>query len=105
MRIAPFLVCDSASGAPLGGCIHAIRGRGNRAGVSMRDVQTDLPSRHAGCDRRPFLAAFPQLACPRRTYVEAEERAHFEVGRVDMYLSEWKWRRTVDVRGQISLAD
>ena len=42
LRIAPFLVCDSASGAPLGGHIHAIRGRGTRAGVSMRDVQADL---------------------------------------------------------------
>ena len=201
LRIAPFLVCDSASGAPLGGHIHAIRGRGNRAGVSTRDVQADLralfcrwglpdtlrmdrdavfvgscrlewpgtlllwliglgvqpiinrayrptdnaivernhqtwqahvlegsvyaelseiqaateqafaarreylPSRHAGCERRPFLVAFPQLAKPRRPYVEAEERAHFAVARLDAYLSEWKWRRTVDVRGQISLAD
>src|SRR3954447_17639274 len=42
VRIAPFLVCDSASGAPLGGHIHAIGGRGHRAGVSMRDVQADL---------------------------------------------------------------
>jgi hypothetical protein len=201
LRIAPFLVCDSVSGAPLGGTIHAIRGRGNRAGVSTRDVQADLralfcrwglpdtlrmdrdavfvgscrlewpgtlllwliglgvqpiinrayrptdnaivernhqtwqahvlegavyadlseiqaateqafadrreclPSRHAGCARRPFLVAFPQLACPRRPYVAAEERAHFALARVDAYLSEWKWRRTVDVRGQISLAD
>jgi transposase InsO family protein len=200
-RIAPFLVCDSASGAPLGGTIHAIRGRGNRAGVSMRDVQADLralfcrwglpdalrmdrdplfvgsgrlewpgtlllwliglgvqpiinrayrptdnaivernhqtwqahvlegslyadlaevqvaterafadrrealPSRHAGCERRPFLEAFPQLVCPRRAYVAAEERAHFQLGRLDAYLSEWKWRRTVDGRGQISLSD
>ena len=201
LRIAPFLVCDSASGAPLGGRIHAIRGRGNRAGVSTRDVQADLralfcrwglpdtlrmdrdavfvgscrlewpgtlllwliglgvqpiinrayrptdnaivernhqtwqahvlegavyvelsqiqaateqafadrreclPSRHAGCERRPFLVAFPQLAEPRRPYVEAEEREHFAVARLDAYLSEWTWRRTVDVRGQISLAD
>jgi transposase InsO family protein len=201
LRIAPFLVCDSASGAPLGGHIHAIRGRGSRAGVGMRDVQADLralfcrwglpdalrmdrdavfvgscrlewpgtlllwliglgvqpiinrayrptdnaivernhqtwqahvlegsayaalvevqaateqafadrrevlPSRHLGCERRPFLAAYPQLVCPRRVYVEAEERACFKLERLDAYLSEWKWRRTVDVRGQISLAD
>jgi hypothetical protein len=38
LRIAPFLVCDSVSGAPLGGTIHAIHGRGNRAGISTRDV-------------------------------------------------------------------
>jgi hypothetical protein len=201
LRIAPFLVCDSASGAPLGGTIHAIRGRGNRAGVGTRQVQADLralfcrwglpdtlrmdrdsvfvgscrlewpgtlllwliglgvqpiinrayrptdnaivernhqtwqahvlegslyaevaevqaaterafadrrealPSRHVGCDRRPFLQAYPQLACPRRTYGAAEERACFKLERLDAYLSEWKWRRTVDGRGQISLAD
>jgi transposase InsO family protein len=201
LRIAPFLVCDSASGAPLGGHIHAIRGRGNRAGVGMREVQADLralfcrwglpdalrmdrdsvfvgscrlewpgtlllwliglgvqpiinrayrptdnaivernhqtwqahvlegsayadlaevqaateqafadrrealPSRHLGCERRPFLEAYPQLACPRRVYVEAEERVCFKLERLDAYLSEWKWRRTVDGRGQISLAN
>jgi transposase InsO family protein len=201
VRIAPFLVCDSASGAPLGGIIHAIRGRGNRAGVGTRQVQADLralfgrwglpdalrmdrdsvfvgscrlewpgtlllwligmgvqpiinrayrptdnaivernhqtwqahvlegslyaevaevqaaterafadrrealPSRHVGCERRPFLEAYPQLACPRRAYEASEERAYFKIERVDAYLSEWKWRRTIDGRGQISLAD
>jgi hypothetical protein len=201
LRIAPFLGCDSASGAPLGGQIPAIRGRGNRAGVTTRDVQADLrslfcgwglpdtlrmdrdavfvgscrlewpgtlvvwliglgvqpisnrayrptdnaivernhqtwqahvlegavdaelseiqvateqafadrrealPARHAGCARRPFLVAFPQLAEPRRVYDAAEERASFKVEQLDAYLSEWRWRRTVDSRGQISLAD
>jgi transposase InsO family protein len=200
-RIAPFLVCDSASGAPLGGTIHAIRGRGMRAGVGMREVQADLralfcrwglpdavrmdrdsvfvgscrlewpgtlllwlvglgvqpivnrayrptdnaivernhqtwqahvlegavyatvrevqvateraftdrrealPSRHQGCERRPFLQAYPQLAYPRRMYAANEERTCFKVERLDAYLSEWKWRRTVDRRGQISLAN
>ena len=201
MRIAPFLVCDSASGAPLGGTIHAIRGRGNRAGVGTREVQADLralfcrwglpdtlrmdrdsvfvgscrlewpgtlllwliglgvqpiinrayrptdnpivernhqtwqahvlegslyaevaevqaaterafadrrealPSRHVGCERRPFLQDYPQLVRPRWKYEASKERAYFTVERLDAYLSEWKWRRTVDVRGQISLAD
>jgi transposase InsO family protein len=201
LRIAPFLVCDSASGAPLGGTIHAIRGRGNRAGVSTRDVQADLrslfcrwglpdtlrmdrdtvfvgscrlewpgtlllwliglgvqpiinrayrptdnaivernhqtwqahvlegavyaelteiqaateqafadrrevlPSRHSGCEGRAFLVAYPHLACPRQVYVEAEEGTYFKLERVDAYLSEWTWRRTVDQRGQISLAN
>jgi transposase InsO family protein len=200
-RIAPFLVCDSASGARLGGTIHAIRGRGRRAGIGMREVQADLralfcrwglpdtlrmdrdsvlvgscrlewpatlllwliglgvqpiinrayrptdnaivernhqtwqahvlegalyatvqevqaaterafadrrealPSRHQGCERRAFLQAYPQLACPRRVYQASEERAYFKLERLDAYLSEWTWRRTVDVRGQISLAD
>jgi len=201
LRVAPFLVCDSASGAPLGGQIHAIRGRGNRTGLSMREVQADLrvlfsrwglpdalrmdrdplfvgssrlewpgtlllwliglgvqpiinrayrptdnaivernhqtwqaqvlegiayadlvalqqateqafadrrealPSRHAGCAGRPFVVAFPTLAQPRRPYVPSDEGRQFDLGRVDAYLSQWGWRRTVDLRGQISLAN
>ena len=42
LRVAPFLVCDTASGAPLGGQVHAIRSRGNRTGLGMREVQADL---------------------------------------------------------------
>ena len=29
----------------------------------------------------------------------------FDLERVDAYLAEWRWRRTVDARGQISLAN
>jgi len=32
-------------------------------------------------------------------FYAAEERAAFKLERLDAYLSEWKWRRTVDVRG------
>ena len=201
VRVAPFLVCDSASGAPLGGQVHAIRGRGNRTGLSMRDVQADrralfrrwglpdalrldrdplfvgssrlewpgtlllwliglgvqpiinrayrptdnaivernhqtwqahvlegptypsldaieaateqafadrreqLPSRHLGCDRRPFLVAFPTLLTPRRPYRPEGEGQRFDLARVDVYLADWVWRRTVDSTGQISLAN
>jgi len=201
LRVAPFLVCDTASGAPLGGQVHAIRARGNRAGLSMRDVQADLralftrwgrpdvlrldrdplfvgstrlewpgtlllwliglgvqpiinrayrptdnaivernhqtwyaqvldgpaypsldaiqaateqvfadrrerlPSRHPGCGGRPFLVAFPALQTPRRAYRTADEAQLFDLARVDAYLADWMWRRTVDSTGQISLAD
>jgi hypothetical protein len=201
LRVAPFLVCDVASGAPLGGQVHVVHGPGNRRGLTMRDVQTDLralftrwglpdslkmdrdplligtarqewpgtlvlwliglgvrplinrayrptdnaivernhqtwqaqvlegqvyavveaiqaateqafaerreqlPSRHPGCDGRPFLVAFPGLAAPRRAYRVSDEELLFELERVDGYLAQWTWRRTVDRRGQISLAD
>ena len=201
LRVAPFLVCDSASGAPLGGQMHAIRGRGDRLGLSVRDVQADLrllfarwglpdalrmdrdplfvgssrlewpgplllwlvglgitpiinrayqptenaivernhqtweahvlsgsaypdlatlqqateqafadrreqlPSRHPGCEGRPFLVAFPALATPRRRYSLAEEAQLFELARVDQYLAGWRWRRTVDQTGRLSLAN
>lgn len=201
LRVAPFLVCDSASGAPLGGQVHAIHSRGNRTGLGMREVQADLrllfarwglpdalrldhdplfvgsprlewpgtlllwliglgvqpiinrayrptdnaivernhqtwyahvldgvaypsleaiqiatehafadrreqlPSRHVGCAGRPFQVAFPALQTARRPYRTAEEAQLFDLGRVDAYLAEWRWRRTVDSRGQISLAN
>lgn len=201
LRIAPLLVCDVASGAPLGGQVHVIQGPGNRRGLSMRDVQSDLralftrwglpdslqmdrdpllignarlewpgtlvlwllglgvvpsinrayrptdnaivernhqtwqahvlegqsytvveaiqtateqafaerreqlPSRHVGCEGRPFMMAFPGLATPRRRYTVVAEEQLFVLARVDAYLAEWTWRRTVDQRGQLSLAD
>lgn len=201
LRVAPFLVCDSASGAPLGGQVHAIHSRGNRTGLGMREVQADLrvlfthwglpdalrldrdplfvgstrlqwpgtlllwliglgvqpiinrayrptdnaivernhqtwyahvldgqaypsleaiqtateqafadrreqlPSRHPGCAGRPFQVAFPVLQTPRRPYQAADEAQLFDLARVDAYLAEWRWRRTVDSRGQISLSN
>jgi transposase InsO family protein len=41
-RVAPFMVCDTASGAPLAGVMHTIRTRGQRTGIDARTVQTDL---------------------------------------------------------------
>lgn len=41
-RVAPLMVCDTASGAPLAGCIHTVRSRGCRAGITARTVQADL---------------------------------------------------------------
>ena len=200
-RVAPFMVCDTASGAPLGGIIHTIRTRGERHGIDARTVQADLrqvfarwglpdsirmdrdsvfvgssrlewpgtlllwliglgvqpiinrayrptdnaivernhqtwqahvlsgevyaslnavqvateqafadrreqlPSRHAGCDGRPFLVAFPALLEPRRFYRIEEEGQRFDLAIVDAYLADWVWRRTIDSTGQISLAN
>lgn len=200
VTIAPLMICDEASGAPLLGVIHQVRAKGRRSGVSTRSVQRDLregfrqwglpdairtdrdslfvgdsrlqwpgtlqlwlvglgiqpiinrayhptdnaivernhwtweqhvlleqhyqgleevqeettrsfadrrehlPSRHRGCHGRPFAAAFPALHEPRRRYVPEEEAMLFDLKRVDAYLSQWEWRRTVDFMGKISLA-
>jgi hypothetical protein len=40
--IAPFMVCDEASGAPLAGFIHPIKSKGDRTGLTTRLVQQDL---------------------------------------------------------------
>ena len=199
--VSPFMVCDEGSGAALAGIMHTVKARGQRTGLSMRDVQQDLrkvfaqwglpnairmdrdplfvggtrldwpgtlllwlvgldvkpvinrafrptdnaivernhwtweqhvllgrsypdleavqqetdqdlhdrrnhlPSRHAGCDGRPPAVAFPMLNTPRRSYTMLQEAALFDLARVDRYLSQWEWRRTVDSSGKISLAD
>jgi len=41
-RVAPFMVCDTASGARLGGMIHTIRMPGQRHRIDARTVQADL---------------------------------------------------------------
>jgi hypothetical protein len=64
-----------------------------------------LPSRNRRCGGRPPAVAFPQLYEPRRPYSLEQEAALFELGRVDAYLAGWRWERTVDSSGQISLAD
>ena len=199
--ISPFAVSDEASGAPLARYLHILKAKGNRQGLTMRDVQNDLrqvftqwglpdalrmdrdslfvgssrlewpgtlllwlvglgiqpiinhafrptdnamvershrtwkgdvlvggrfadllvlqaqsdqaledrrchlPSRHKGCNRRPPVQAYPELMTPRRRYQAHQERALFDLQRVDAYLSQWTWRRQVDSTGKISLAN
>ena len=40
--ISPFSVSDEASGAPLARYLHVLKAKGNRQGLTMRDVQNDL---------------------------------------------------------------
>lgn len=40
--ISPFGVSDEASGAPLARYLHILKAKGNRQGLTMRDVQNDL---------------------------------------------------------------
>ncbi|RME81438.1 MAG: hypothetical protein D6775_13590 [Caldilineae bacterium] len=199
--VAPLMISDEASGAPLAGYVHEVRVKGRREGITVEDVQQDLrhaftlfglpdairmdrdpllvgstrlewpgklllwlvglgiillinrphrptdnpiverghwtwechvlmgrsypdvvavqkatdqdlayrrdhlPSRHPGCDGRPPAQAFPTLYTPRRPYSPEQEEALFDLRRVDLYLSQWEWRRTVDSEGKISLAN
>lgn len=41
-RVAPLMVVDSASGAPLAGLVHRVSARGSQRGLSTRVVQADL---------------------------------------------------------------
>jgi hypothetical protein len=40
--VSPFMVCDAASGAPLGGIVHQLRTKGCRDQLTTRVVQADL---------------------------------------------------------------
>jgi len=40
--VAPFMVCDAASGAPLAGIVHQVRAKGRRDQLTTRTVQADL---------------------------------------------------------------
>jgi len=72
---------------------------------SLADRRHDLSSRHRGCHGQPPAVAFPQLMTARRPYHPDQERALFDLRRVDAYLAQWQWRRQVDVAGKIALAD
>lgn len=72
---------------------------------ALEDRRLYLPSRHLGCHGQPPAVAFPSLMSPRRPYRPDQERALFDLRRVDAYLAQWEWRRQVDVVGKISLAD
>lgn len=200
-RVAPLMVCDTASGAPLAGVIHTVIARGNQRGLTARVVQADLrlvftqwglpdliqmdndarfigscrhdwpgllliwlvglgiqphinrvyqptdnaivernhqtwtahvvvgqqyaepgalqqatdqafadridslPTRNRRCGGKPPGVAFPMLRQARRAYTPAQEEQLFALKRVDDYLAGWRWERTVDSTGQISLAD
>jgi len=68
------------------------------------DRRLYLPSRHPGCHGQPPAVAFPELLQVRRPYTVDQERALFDLGRVDAYLARWEWQRRVDREGKISLA-
>lgn len=198
--VAPLMICDQASGAPLAGIVHLLQAKGDRTGLTTRTVQQDLrqvfvqwglpdalrvdrdplfvgsgqlkwpgtlilwlvglkviliinrayrptdnaivernhwtweqqvlfgqsytdasqvqqatdqafvdrreflPSRHRGCQGQPPAKAFPMLNTARRAYTPEQEVALFDIKRVDDYLSQWEWRRTVDKMGKICLA-
>lgn len=72
---------------------------------TFADRRAYLPSRHDGCNGRPFVVAFPALATPRRCYTPADEAGLFDTQRVCDYLAAWEWRRTVDSTGKIALAN
>jgi hypothetical protein len=72
---------------------------------ARQDRLSYLPSRNPRCAGHPPLVACPDLAHPRRPFAPQHEADLFDFERVELYLADWTWRRTVDTAGYISLAD
>jgi hypothetical protein len=51
------------------------------------------------------LVACPALLTPRRPFSPDREAVRFDFERVELYGADWRWLRTVDQLGRISLAD
>jgi len=64
-----------------------------------------LPTRNRACAGLPPLQAHPELLQPRRPYSLDDESRLFDYERVELYLSDWLWIRTVDKTGKIWIAD
>lgn len=67
------------------------------------ELNTECPSRAKGCDGLPPLVAHPELLSPRRPYQPEWELTLFDLNRVEAYLTQYKWLRSVSQVGQVSL--
>lgn len=67
------------------------------------ELNTQCPSRAQGCHGQPPVRAHPELLTPRRVYCPEQELALFDLNRVDAYLAQFTWVRTVNSHGQLSL--
>lgn len=63
------------------------------------------PSKAAHCQGRPPLVAFPEAGSTGRPYHPANEWNSFDLNRVDAYLAQSVWIRTVTTNGQVYLGN
>lgn len=71
--------------------------------VDWYELNAECPSRAKGCNGQPPLVAHPELLVPRRPYRPEWELDLFNLKRVDDYLTNRTWTRTVSQVGQVSL--
>jgi hypothetical protein len=72
---------------------------------AVYELAHELPSQAEGCHGRPPVSAHPQLLHPRRPFAPEQELASFDLRRVDAYLANFLWQRTVGATGEVSLGD
>jgi hypothetical protein len=71
--------------------------------ADWHELNAECPSRAKGCEGLPPLVAHPELLNPRRPYQPEWELALFDLSRVEAYLAQRTWLRTVSKVGQVSL--
>jgi hypothetical protein len=71
--------------------------------VDWHELNAECPSRAKGCNGQSPLVAHPELLTPRRPYCPEWELDLFDLKRVDKYLADRAWTRTVSEVGQVSL--
>jgi transposase InsO family protein len=70
---------------------------------ATNEMAYELPSRAEGCQGRPPFEAHPDLRQPRHPFRPEHELAHFDLQRVDTYLTKQQWTRKVSKTGQICI--
>ena len=70
---------------------------------ALFELLYELPSWAQGCQGQPPIVAHPQLLQPRRPFQPEHELVHFDLDRVDTFLSTFCWSRKADQNGSVSL--
>jgi hypothetical protein len=71
--------------------------------ADWHELNAECPSRAKGCNGQPPLVAHPELLVPRHPYRPEWELDLFDLKRVDKYLADRTWIRSVSEVGQVSL--
>jgi hypothetical protein len=72
---------------------------------AVQELAYELPSHAEACAGQPPVSAHPALLHPPRPCAPEQELASFDLHRVDTYLANFLWQRTVGATGEVSLGD
>lgn len=92
-------------------CDYAIVGNEHHPVVELQSIlddavlemAIDLPSRAEGCAGRTPAEAHPEIFQPRHFFCSEQELAHFDLRRVDAFLSTFTWTRKANKTGQVGI--
>lgn len=71
--------------------------------LARHQLNEEYPSRAHGCHSQPPILAHPEVLQPLRPFDPQQERAFFDLQRVDRYLAGFCFERKVGKTGQVTL--